>query len=219
MPTPTSLLLIFLISTISCFPSHQGYESKYGSNHKSSEHGDFLGEHQGYGSHYDEQAKKSDDGANGYYEGKYGESGKKVGKEEYTAGDENGHKDEEHEKSARKYGDGFGFKKFSYFSSGSGPAGSYQKGYYGHEDYEHDDKKTKYSMNAEDDGFKKGYNGDGKYYDDQYNNYDKESDAHKKHHSDYDRANHGAKYGGASKKSHSEGWRNEKDEYDSKYGH
>ncbi|CAI5450700.1 unnamed protein product [Caenorhabditis angaria] len=214
-------LLIFLaalVAGICCFP-HDGYESKYGSKSKSYDKGDYEADSSKYGNYYDDKAHKSDEGANGYYGGKYGEQGKKHGEEKYEAGDYKGHHDEDHEQGMKKYGDGFGHKKFSYISSGSGPHGTYKKGYYGHEDYEHDDKKTKYSTKYEDDGFKKGYYGDGKYYDDKYSNYDKESDGHKKHHSDYDQSKYGSKYGGYAKKSHHDGFKNEKDEYDSKYGH
>lgn len=67
----------------------------------------------------------------------------------------------------------YGGKKFSYFTSGSGPYGSYQKGYYGSDGYEHDDHKSKYSSHNEDNGFKKGYDGAGAGHDDKYTSYDK----------------------------------------------
>uniref|UniRef100_A0A1I7TI56 DUF148 domain-containing protein n=1 Tax=Caenorhabditis tropicalis TaxID=1561998 RepID=A0A1I7TI56_9PELO len=151
------------------------YYNKYGGYHKAldKKHGGYEADQEGYGGRNGMSDYGSEQGAYGHYDGKYGEAGKKSGAEYYAKGDEHGHGDEAHEKGLKKKGDAYGGKKFSYFTSGSGPYGSYQKGYYGSDGYEHDDHKSKYSSHNEDNGFKKGYDGAGAGHDDKYTSYDK----------------------------------------------
>ncbi|UMM38125.1 hypothetical protein L5515_009669 [Caenorhabditis briggsae] len=225
---------VLLLSAASVLMAAAGYApepsyyNKYGGYHKAldKKHGGYEADQTGYGGHNGMSDYGSDQGAYGHYDGKYGESGKKSGSEYYAKGDEHGHGDEAHEKGLKKNGDAYGGKKFSYFTSGSGPYGSYQKGYYGSDGYEHDDHKSKYSSHNEDNGFKKGYDGAGAGHDDKYTSYDKEDGAHKKHHEKYDIGKYGAKQSGYANHGHNEGWQNQAQnnkygsrESGSEYGH
>ncbi|CAB3397207.1 unnamed protein product [Caenorhabditis bovis] len=214
-------LLILLSATAAALVAASGYEpyySAYGGYHKNMDkkHGGYEADQHGYGSNYGVSDYGSQNGENGYYAGKYGEGAKKNGDSYYAKGDEHGNGDAAHEDGFKKAGGAYGGRKFSYFSSGSGPYGSFQKGYYGSEGYEHDDHKSKYSSHAEDNGFKKGYDGEGAHHDDKYTSYDKEDGAHKKHHSKYDTGKYGAMSGGYGNEGHEDGWHNEQQK--SSYG-
>lgn len=102
-----------------------------------------------------------------------------------------------------------GHNKFSYFSSGSGPEGSYSKGYYGSEGYDHETSKSKQAADAEGEGFKKGYNMESKHDGADKSNYDSDAASHSGYgqkHLSNEYANDMGKYNRAG---HDDGWFND----------
>ncbi|EPB79906.1 hypothetical protein ANCCEY_00972 [Ancylostoma ceylanicum] len=185
-------------------------------------YGDYY-KKQGGGSHgYDADKYGHTESKKGHKASKYEDHGNEEGSKYYDKGEKHGHDSQYYEEGGKHEKDSDGMKKYSYFSSGSGPEGEYSKGYYGSEGYEDSKHMSKYVADSSGGGYKKGHDDKGEYYSDHHDKYNSDSSGYEEYGKKHDSGEHKHGKSYQSSEGKNEGWKNsgyesEHDSYGKKY--
>uniref|UniRef100_A0A1I7X0H2 Fibroin heavy chain-like n=1 Tax=Heterorhabditis bacteriophora TaxID=37862 RepID=A0A1I7X0H2_HETBA len=196
------------LATANFIPPYYG--SNYADNHDNlaNHWGSYGRNNEGYGSGYEGQNYGHAVGDRGYNVAGYGSHGHADGHSYYDNAGAKGHEDTVYDHGARAAADAEGMKKYSYFTSGSGPEGSYSKGYYGSEGYDHEMSNSKQAAGASGSGYKKGYEATESDHSADHSAYDKAAASHSGFGKQHDISTYGSEKAGYANGGHSDGWHN-----------
>ncbi|CAI4222948.1 unnamed protein product [Auanema sp. JU1783] len=205
------LSCVLALASASYIPPYYGGHDDHGDHHSryGKLNGDGYGAQAGYGYGYDGSGYDKAAGHQGYYGDNYGNDGYADGHADYSKGAADGYDGAHHDEGARNAVDAEGMKKYSYFTSGSGPEGSYSKGYYGSEGYDHQNANSRHAADGSGAGYKKGYNAASADEADAQSRYGKGAASHNGYGNEYDASKYGYGYGKNDFGGHNNGWVNQ----------
>ncbi|CAJ0582799.1 unnamed protein product, partial [Mesorhabditis spiculigera] len=181
-------------------PYYGEHDSAYGDH--DNQYGDYHGNKGHHADGYEEGKYGGNYGQHGHQGSEYYDKGHGNGEGYYADGGAHGEGDNMYDAGHRQAADEDGYKKYSFYSSGSGPYGAYQKGYYGSEGYEHEDSDSAHKKATAGGAYKKKYSEEGHEKDHGKEHYDKAAKNHAGHEDKYASEKHGHEHKGYGAEEH-----------------